>query len=234
MLTELVRQDALSSDLANASTPGYKPEVVGQASFGDVLLANTQTGQVIGSVGGGTAITKTMVDMTQGSIESTGAPLDVALEGPGFLAVQTAQGTRYTRNGELAVDAQGRLTNSAGNPVLDPAGKTIAVGAHAADLSISTLGVIAAGGKTLGTIGITSLTNPAKLGNNLFTGTVGAKPTGTTISQGSLEGSAVNPTTAMIDMIVSLRAYESSQKVIHSIDETLSRGIDSAGSVGGS
>jgi flagellar basal-body rod protein FlgF len=233
MLTELVRQDALTSDLSNASTPGYKPEDVSQASFGDVLLANSKTGQVVGSMGGQASISRTTVDMTQGPLESTGAPLDVALQGPGFLTVQSAQGTQYTRDGQLTVDAQSRLTTATGDPILDTAGKPITIGAHSTDVAIAADGKVTAGGKTVGTIAIASLTNPSKIGDNLFTGTPGAKPANTTVIQGSLEGSAVNSATVMIDMIVSLRAYESSQKVIHSIDETLSRGIDSAGSTGG-
>src|ERR1700749_1643582 len=128
MLTELVRQDALASDLANASTPGYKPEAVAQSSFGDVLLANTSTGRVIGSFGAGAQIAKTSIDLTQGPLQSTGQPLDVALQGPGFLAVKTASGVLYTRDGQLDVDGKGTLITADGNPVLDLAGKTISIG----------------------------------------------------------------------------------------------------------
>lgn len=233
MLTELARQDAISGDLANASTPGYKPEVVSQASFGDILSSAGGSLQPLDLVGYGSTVAKTSIDLTQGPLQSTGEPLDVALEGPGFLAVQTAQGVRYTRDGQLSVDGAGRLTDSIGDPVLDQSGKTITVGAHSADLAISQSGAITAGKSSLGTLGVFSLTNPAKAGDNLFTGTPGAKPAGTSVVQGSLEGSGVNPANVMIDMIVSLRSYESSQKVIQSIDETLQRGIDGAGSVGG-
>jgi flagellar basal body rod protein FlgG len=232
MLTELARQDAISGDLANASTPGYKPEVVSQASFGDIL-STAGGSQPLDLVGYGSTIAKTSLDLTQGALQSTGEPLDVALNGPGFLAVQTAQGVRYTRDGQLSVDGTGRLTDATGDPVLDQAGKTITVGARSADLNISTAGAITGGKTALGTLGVFSLTNPAKAGDNLFTGTPGAKPAGTSVVQGSLEGSGVNPANVMIDMIVSLRSYESSQKVIQSIDETLQRGIDSAGSVAG-
>ena len=233
MLTELVRQDALASDLANASTPGYKPEVSSQASFGDVLNSSSGSSQPLDAVGYGAHIAQTRVDLTQGPLQSTGQPLDVALDGPGFLSVQTPQGTRYTRDGQRAVDAQGHLVTATGDAVLDPQGKPISIGSHAADLTIAGGGDITAGGKPLGTLGIVSLAGVSKIGDNLFTGTVGSKPGGTTVTQGSLEGSGVNPSSVMLDMIVSLRAYEASQRAIHSIDETLSRGIDSAGAVGG-
>lgn len=233
MLTELVRQDSLANDLANASTPGYKPDISSQASFGDLLLSNSATGQVVGSLGVGVHIAQTHTDLTQGPVESTGQPLDLALEGPGFLAVQTPQGTRYTRNGQLAVDAQGRLVTATGNAVLDPLGKPVAVAGHSTDLAVARDGTITAGGKRLGAVAIVSLKGATKIGDNLFTGAPGARPAGTTVTQGSLEGSGVNPASVMLDMIVSLRAYEASQRVIRSIDETLRRGIDSAGSVGG-
>jgi len=233
MLTELARQDSISGDLANASTPGYKPEVVSQSSFGDVLSAAGATGHALDLVGYGAQISGTAINLTQGPMEQTGEPLDVGLDGAGFIPVKTAQGTLYTRDGQLAVDGTGTLVSADGDDILDPAGRPINVGNHSADLTIATDGTITAGGKTLGTIGVVSLTNPAKVGSNMFSGTPGAKPAGTTVNQGSLEGSAVDPTTVMIDMIVSLRAYESSQRVIHSIDETLSRAIDSAGQVSG-
>jgi flagellar basal body rod protein FlgG len=187
----------------------------------------------VGSLGAGSQISKTTIDMSQGPLESTGDPLDVALQGPGFLTVQTAQGTRYTRDGQLDVDATGRLVTSSGDPVLGSDGKPIQIGADSGDLKISTDGEITAAGKRLGTLGVASLSDPAEFGDNLFTGTPGARPAGTTVNQGSLEGSSVNPATVMIDMMVSLRSYESSQRVIQSIDETLSRGIDSGGSVTG-
>jgi flagellar basal-body rod protein FlgF len=233
MLAELVRQDQLANDLANASTPGYKADRAAQASFGDLMLESSATGQPIGPLGLGVHIAELKTDLSQGPMQQTGEPLDVALAGPGFLAVQTAQGTRYTRDGQLTVDAKGTLTTATGDPVLDTQGQPISVAGHATDLTIAPDGTITAGGKTLGTIGIVSLTNPAKQGDTLFTGTPGAAPAGTTVQQGSLEGSDTNPARVMVDMIVSLRAYEASQRVIHSIDETLQRGISAGGTGGG-
>ena len=233
MLAELVRQDQLANDLANASTPGYKADRAAQASFGELLLENSASGQSIGPLGLGVQIAEVKTDLTQGPMKQTGEPLDVALAGPGFLAVQTAQGTRYTRDGQLTVDAKGRLALATGEPVLDAQGKPIPVDGHSADLTIGGDGTVSAAGKTLGRLAIVSLATPLKIGDNLFTGTPGATPAGTTVQQGALEGSGTNPARVMVDMIVSLRAYESSQRVIRAIDETLQRGISAGGSVGG-
>jgi flagellar basal-body rod protein FlgF len=231
MLTELVRQDQLANDLANASTPGYKADRSAQSTFGELLLSNSATAQPIGALGLGVQIAETKTDMSQGPVKQTGEPLDVALQGAGFLVVKTPTGTAYTRDGQLAVDAKGGLMTSTGLPVLDAQGAQINVAGHASDLQIAPDGTIRGGGKTLGKLAIASLTNPSKLGDNLFTGTAGAAPAGTTVQQGAIESSDIDAARVMVDMITSLRAYESSQRVIHSIDETLSRGIDSAGAV---
>jgi len=231
MLTEQVRQDSIAGDLANASTPGYKPQVIGQSSFGDVLNAAGATGHALDLVGYGATIGKTAIDLTQGPLEQTGQPLDVALYGPGFFAVQTPNGKLYTRDGQLAVDGKGQLVTAIGDPVLGSDGKPISIGSHSGELEIANDGTVTAGTRKLGQLGVFSLSNPAKVGANNFTGTPGAKPLGTTVHQGSLEGSGVNPTTVMIDMIVSLRAYESSQKVVRAIDETLQKSIDTGGQV---
>jgi flagellar basal body rod protein FlgG len=231
MLTEQVRQDSIAGDLANASTPGYKPQVIGQSSFGDVLQAAGATGHALDLVGYGATVSRTSIDLTQGPLDQTGQPLDVALYGQGFLAVQTQGGKLYTRDGQLAVDGKGQLVTATGATVLGSNGQPINIGSHAGDLEIATDGTITAGTQKLGQLGVFSLSNPAKVGANNFTGTPGAKPLGTTVHQGSLESSGVNPTTVMIDMIVSLRAYESSQKVVRTIDETLQKAIDTGGQV---
>ncbi|HZQ82088.1 MAG TPA: flagellar hook-basal body protein [Gaiellaceae bacterium] len=231
MLTEQVRQDQLANDLANASTPGYKPDQSTQASFGDLLLQNSASGQDIGSLDLGVDIARTSPNLAEGAIDQTGEPLDVAIQGPGFFTVQTNDGTRYTRDGQFAVNAKGELTDSIGDPVLDAQGKTISIAGHTTDLKIGPDGAITAGGKTLGTIGLVSLTNPAKQGDNLFTGTPGKAPAGTTLEQGAIEGSGTNPASVMVDLITSMRSYESMQKVVNSMDETLQQGIQSGGAL---
>jgi flagellar basal-body rod protein FlgG len=235
MLAELVRQDQLANDLANASTPGYKADRTAQASFGDMLLANSVTGQSIGPLGLGVEIAEKKTDLSQGPMQQTGEPLDTALSGPGFYVVKTAQGTSYTRNGQFTLDPTGQLTLANGPLVLDAQGKPISVAGHASDLKIAPDGTISGpDGTALGKLAIVSLTDPVKVGDNLYSGKAGAAPKDTTIQQGALEGSNTNPARVMVDMIVALREYESSQRVIHSIDETLQRGINSGGSVGGS
>jgi flagellar basal-body rod protein FlgG len=233
MLAEQVRQDQIANDLANASTPGYKADTSVQSSFGQVLLSNTATGQVVGPMSLGVHISQEVTDLTQGPLQQTGNPLDFALDGSGFFTVQTANGVAYTRDGQFEVNGSGQLINDTGNPVLGTDGKPINVG-NAKNLSVSPDGVVTSNGKVAGTLNIVSLTNPAKQGDTLWSGTPGATPAATTVDQGYLEGSGVQPAQAMVDMIVSLRAYESSQRVLQGIDETLGKAVTSVGSATGS
>src|SRR4051794_31230942 len=125
MVAEQTRQDQLANDLSNATTPGYKPDSSPQHSFGRVLLANQLGAASVGSTVQGVALGKTFTDLTPGAIEETGEPLDFAIQGSGFFAVRTSQGTRYTRDGQFVASANGILTDANGNPVLSQSGAEI-------------------------------------------------------------------------------------------------------------
>lgn len=218
MLAEQVRQDQLTNDLANAATPGYKPDRSVQSSFPDLLLSNTATGQPIGPIGTGVTISKVVTDMTPAPFEQTGQPLDFAVEGTGFFAIRTPQGIRYTRDGQFSANAQGLLVDTQGNQVLGQGGAPVRVGAK---------GTVPA--KALGMFNVPGA---SKQGNILFTGAAAGRGTGTVV-QGELEGSGADPVHTMVDMIGSMRAYEAGQKAIQSIDETLQQSASSVGSLGG-
>ncbi|HVU76478.1 MAG TPA: flagellar hook-basal body protein [Gaiellaceae bacterium] len=228
MLAEQTRQDQIANDLANASTPGYKADRSAQAAFGDVLIENTATGQQLGSLGLGTQVTRIVTDLNPAALKQTGDPLDLALDGQGFFSVQTPAGRRFTRDGQLVVDGSGRLATATGYLVLDAQGRTIQPGGSDG-LIVSPDGTVSRNGRAIATLGVVSLTNPAKEGDTLFNGTAAGRPAGTVVRQGYLEGSSIDPTTAMVDMIQSLRTYESDQKAIQTIDETLNKGISAGG-----
>jgi len=216
MVAEQTRQDQLSNDLANATTPGYKSDESPQHSFGSVLLANTEGAQTIGSVTEGVALGKTYTDMTQGSIQETGEPLDFALDGSGFFAIHTAQGVRYTRDGQFIASSQGLLTDTNGNPVLDQQG---------AQIKVSAAGTVPASA-----LGVFEVPGAVKQGENLYTGTLSGKPAGG-VRQGALEGSGVDPAKIMIEMISSLRSFQSGQQAIQAINQTLQEASTQVGSV---
>lgn len=216
MLAEQVRQDLISHDLANASTPGYKPDRVASRSFGELLLSDTHSGRPIGGLGLGTRIETQVIDMSAGPVHETDEPLDFAVEGDGFFAVRTAGGVRYTRDGQFSVSAKGALVTAAGDAVLGSDGAPVKIGAG---------GTVAPGA-----IGVVALDVPRREGDNLFTGTArGAAPG--TVRAGALEGSAVDPVSTMVDMIGSLRTFEAGQRVITTIDGTLQKAANQVGSI---
>src|SRR5579875_3135885 len=112
MLAEQVRQNELSNDLANGSTPGYKPQLSEQQSFDSLLLQNTANGQTIGSIDTGVDIAKTVTDTASAPLEQTGQALDFGIAGQGFFAVRTAQGVRYTQNGQFGLNDNSQLVDS--------------------------------------------------------------------------------------------------------------------------
>jgi flagellar basal-body rod protein FlgF len=214
MLTEMVRQDQIANDLANASTPGYKSDRATQRSFGDILLANSVTGQTVGPLGLGSQIDRIVTDTSPAPARETGEPLDFAVVGEGWFGVQTPQGARYTRNGQFAVSPQGTLIDGMGNQVMGKGGGPVRVGAD--------------GRVDPRQVGIFNLTGARKVGDNYVTGAAGGAATGT-VRQGALEGSNADPARSMVDMIASFRAFESGQRVIRTIDETLAKASNVVG-----
>jgi flagellar basal-body rod protein FlgF len=221
MLAEQVRQDQIANDLANASTPGYKADRTAQRSFGNLLLANSMTGQQIGPQSTAVQVRTIATDWTPQPLTDTGEPLDFGITGNGFFAVQTAQGTRYTRDGQFTSNAQGQLVTAMGDRVLGRNGQPIAIGAD--------------GKVDPRQLNVVLLNNPRKQGDNYVNGTPGAVAgqTAGQVRAGALEGSGADPTRSMVDMISSMRSYESGQKVIQTIDETLNKAVTQVGNTTG-
>jgi flagellar basal-body rod protein FlgG len=216
MVSEMARQDLIANDLANASTPGYKADRAVQGSFGEVLLANTATGAPVGTLGRGSRIEEQVTDFSAAPVRETGEPLDFAVVGDGFIAVRSDQGVRYTRNGQFSARADGTVVTGQGDPVLGQDGRPVTVGAD--------------GKVDPARLGLFTVNNPEKVGDSLVQGTAAGRGTGQ-VRAGALEGSGADPTRAMVDMIASLRAYESGQKVITTIDSTLEKAANRVGSL---
>jgi flagellar basal-body rod protein FlgF len=216
MVAEQSRQDQLANDLANSATPGFKPDETPQHSFGSMLLANTEGGTAVGSINEGVALGKSYTNMTPGTMQETGEPLDFAIEGNGFFAVKTAQGVRYTRDGQFERSAQGVLTDTNGDPVLN---------ARGAQIKVSAKGTVPAG-----SVGVFEVPGATKQGENLYTGKASGKATGT-VRQGSLEGSGVDAAKTMIEMVTVMRNFQSGQQAIQAIGQTLQESASQVGSL---
>jgi flagellar basal-body rod protein FlgG len=234
---------AIANNLANVNTVGFKRDrVVFEDLFYQVEQqpgAQRADGTVDPTgvqLGNGTRLVGTQKDFGTGSLQTTNQPLDVAIVGNGFLQVARGDGeTAYTRAGQLQVDANGRIVNSQGLPLV-PA---ITVPAKATAVSISETGLVTAtiAGTTapqeLGQISLASFVNPPgllALGDNLYQETAASgSPTEARpgdnglgkIKQGSLEGSNVQVVEEMVDMIAAQRSYEMNTKVLTAADNML-------------
>lgn len=218
MVAEQARQDQLTNDLANASTPGFKAEESSQRSFGEMLLSNTVSGQQIGSLSTDVQAGKAYTDLTPAAIHETGQPLDFAIAGEGFFAVRTPEGVRYTRDGQFAASASGQLADSFGNPVLGQGGAPIRVGAQ--------------GRVPVASLGVFKLSGAEKQGENLFVGTPAGRASGS-VRSGALEESGVDPVKVMVEMMAALRTFQSGQQAIQTIGGTLQAAATQVGSVSG-
>jgi flagellar basal-body rod protein FlgG len=242
MVAQETQLDTIANNLANANTTGYKRQ---NAEFEDLVYQNVRTagptenggvGPTATQVGSGARVVATSRSFAQGSMEQTGNPLDIAIEGNGFLAVTKSSGEiAYTRAGSLKLDAQGRMVTSDGLPVEPP----ITVPLDATSVTIGADGTVSAtqpgqhAPNTLGQLQLVTFANPNglnALGHNLYSasgasgepsiGMAGKDGRGT-FMQGALEGSNVEVVNEMIGMIRTQRAYEINSKVVAAADEML-------------
>jgi flagellar basal-body rod protein FlgG len=217
MLAEQARQDQIANDLANAATPGYKPDRNSQRAFGALLVRNVRN-EAVGRLAAGVRAERQTTDLRPAPIRDTGEPLDLAIEGEGFFAVRTDQGVRYTRNGAFRAAADGTLVDQRGDQVLGQGGAPVRVRPD--------------GTVDRAAVGVFALQGARKVGDALFTGAA-AGPAPGTVRTGALEGSGVDAARTMVDMMASLRALEAGQKAIQTIDESLQKAATQVASLRG-
>jgi flagellar basal-body rod protein FlgG len=235
--------DNVAHNLANVNTAGFKKS---HMEFEDLVYQQTKlpgaptsaTGEAPAGLdmGLGTRPVATSRDFSAGNMRQTSGPLDIAVEGDGFLQVALPSGiTGYTRSGSLHRDGQGQVVTGEGYP-LEP---QISIPANATAITISKDGIVSAAmpgqsaAQQFGTIELATFQNPGGLkpmGGNLFTVTTasGEPQTGApgtdsrgSVAQGYLEDSNVSVVEEMVNMILGQRAYEANSKVIKAADEML-------------
>jgi flagellar basal-body rod protein FlgG len=157
-------------------------------------------------------------NLDQGNIRHTDNALDLALSGKGFFKVNTPDGIRYTRNGKFYLNAEGQLTTTAGDSVLGEGGPITIEGT---DVAVDDSGRISVDGSEVDTLDTYCL----------YTGDdgEGPRPQETSVKQGYIEQSNVIVTQEMIEMIETLREFESYQKVLQTFDETDAKVINDVG-----
>lgn len=217
--------DAAASNLANAGTQGFRAE---REYFRSALMGPKASGdQLDGTVNNFGVLGGSQLDLEQGALTTTGNPLDVAIEGQGFFAIQTKQGIRYTRDGSFQRTGSGLLVTADGSPVLDPKGRPIHV--PTGNVTISGDGAVSVDGAIAGTIAVFSFPSATSIqpeGANDFAPVGGVKPSlsrTATLHQGALEGANQNVIQGTMDLILAQRQAEMMQKALVLFDNDLDK-----------
>src|SRR3954466_11352685 len=226
MQAQQQKLDAVANDLANANTNGYKRLRVG---FSDLLYerGGRPTTSDNARLGTGARVVQGGRAFEQGALRQTGVMTDVGIEGQGFIKVKLSDGRdALTRDGDLHVDGNGRLITSFGGTV---GNVTIPKGTEDSQIAIQTDGTVMAAGRNVGRIELVNVRSPQKLesvGDNAFvttarSGNAVAAPASTRLKQGTLEGSNVDMSQAMTDMIEVQRTYQMTSKAIQAADQMM-------------
>jgi flagellar basal-body rod protein FlgF len=217
--------DVAAHNIANVNTVGFRGQQV--AFQTQLALARPSAPNVLNlAINNFGVLEGTHLDLNSGNIETTGNPLDAAIEGRGFFAVQTPLGVRYTRGGSFRVARNGQLTTSDGNPVLSDNGVPIQVPAGA--VAISPDGTLSANGAVAGRIRLVEFAPETKLtaeGNSLLAAPTGSEraATQTTLRPGALEASNVNAISGMVELIGVQRKAEMMQRALSTIYSEFNR-----------
>jgi flagellar basal-body rod protein FlgG len=222
MQAQQQRIDSVANDLANVNTNGYKHTRV---AFRDLLYVGDASCNV--RSGAGAAATTIGRGFTQGALRETGNPLDVAIEGEGFLRVRRADGTEaLTRDGSLRIDPRGRLTTQRGE-LVQPA-LTVPAGTKESDVAIGSDGTVSANNRAIGRIQLVNVRSPEALlsaGDNLYTTTAGSgaatATNGARLTQGTLEASNVDVGDSMTEMIDAQRSFQLASRAVQMQDQML-------------
>jgi flagellar basal-body rod protein FlgG len=243
MMAQQLRTEVIANNLANVNTTGFKRS---RAHFEDLLYQTVQGAAVVGQpdsqtqpsiqVGRGTRLVGVQRLHTQGAMETTNRPLDLAIEGEGFFQVQMPNGqTSYTRDGSFEISDQGALVTSQGYALVPG----IKIPTDATAVTISQTGIVSVTKgqslepQELGRIELARFSNPAGLeaqGENLYAATAASGEAVTCMPQedgfgrtvqGAVESSNVEIVQEMVDMISAMRAYEINSKAIKNSEEML-------------
>ena len=246
MLNQQNKVDVIANNLANAATTGYKKEGSTSEAF-DAVLAykiKDQTsafrGEEIGTRERGVKVGEDYVDYSQGAFETTNNTYDLALSGKGFFCIEFTNksgetSTKYTRDGSFTLNVDGYLVTKDGDYVLDEEGRHIKLD-PLSDARIDENGTIFQNDQRVTTIGLEDFEDYNYLehyGENYYQPVEGATmiEADAKIFEGYLEASNVQVVSEMVELISATRTYESNQKVIQTIDETLDKAVNQLGKV---
>ena len=214
------QMDVVANNVANINTTGFKAEQILFEEY-TMPVARDRTFPTLDQPLAYVQDWATIHDLTAGTAQQTGNELDVAINGDGFFAVQTAAGERWTRAGSFGINNAGTLVDQSGNPVMGTGG-AIQFGPEETGITIGADGAISSSAGAKGQLRIVEFANPQDLvreGENLFSGGTPAANTTSRVMQGYVEGSNVSGVGEMAELIRVTRAYESIASLAQKQDE---------------
>ena len=221
------RMDTVARNVANMQTTGYRADEV---KF-DTLVKKPGTDTVSFASTG-----ETYISRATGDLQQTGNSLDVAINGDGWLAIQTGNGIAYTRDGRFQIGTDGVLKTIEGNSVLDSGNAPILLDPLAGPPQISQDGTISQGGRPSGVLGLFAIPQEAKLtrtGNSAVIPDMQAEPVvdfaNNGFAQGYVEGANINPIAEITKLITITRAFESTNSMMQSIESLRQEAIRKIG-----
>ena len=239
MLLQRRRMETITNNITNAETTAYKKEYNVAHSFDEVLTRRVNDTRSdlphprwVGPLNLGTQVDQLYTNFTQGALETTDRTTDLALIGDAFFVIETANGERYTKSGHFYINNEGFLIDGEGN---FPLGNNGPINVGGLDFFVDPNGnVFGADREYIDTIRVVSFADNETLrkqGSNLYIATVAplAAANPYQIQQGFLEMSNVDIGREMVDMLAMYRAYETNQRMITMIDETVGRAVNEIG-----
>ncbi len=236
MLTHQHNLNVIANNMVNISTSGYKQQRYTASTFDDVMYSRVGNkdgvGPEIGRQSYIRAASQIYTDYTQGTLEPTGIPLDFAISGDGFFAVQNADGEiAYTRMGNFSLNDEGYLCLPGYGQVLDPEMQPIYLGTD--KIHSGARGIIYYdGGGAIGQLGVFRIDDMEALEHSdvgLFTGAEGQVEENPEVLNGYLERSNTDMVKQMVEMITFQRALQSAAEVSKMYDQLMSKATNDVG-----
>jgi flagellar basal-body rod protein FlgF len=248
MITQEAKQDAITNNMANVNTTGFKADNIVIKKFDDVLIQNydkmvggKNVQNIIGSLSMGSRIDENTTDFASGIIVSTDKSTDFAIEGRGFFSVMQTDGINnkefYSRDGNFHINSKGFLINDNGDSILGKnlnSGKLEPIYIGKGSMKSDDKGNISVDGLAqykIKTVDFDNYKSLIKVGNNLYEGQAPKEDTGVTVRQNSLEKSNINVINEMTNMMTVMRTFEANQKVVQAMDETLGKAVNEVGTI---
>lgn len=240
ILSQTRRLDVIGNNMTNLSTPGYKAETYTDRTFEEVLISRVGNKDKSGAAVIGTesyilAPDQLYVNQTQGAMRETGMPLDFAIQGDGFFAIQTENGVEYTRDGAFSLDEQGRLCLAGHGLVLGPDGAPVTL-TQDQQIRADSAGRIydASTGGYMGQVGVFTFADNGQLAKGtsglfLANGQQAQAAAASTVMWKCTEESNVDMLKEMTQMLTAQRALQGGAQVLKLYDSLLTKATTEVG-----